>query len=286
MTGFRSSGDASGPPATPRTPPPPATVERWAWDLVSTVDLAAKLSPPAVPATWEESPPARRIDAPGRPAALRVSARAGKTPRAGALAAPAARARLYAGFLHHELQAAELMAWALLAFPDTPRAFRRGLLAIARDELRHLALYRALLADLGVAVGDEPVRDWFWERVPRATTPVEFVALLGMGLEGGNLEHARTFAARLALAGDARGAEVLTRVGVEEEAHVRFAVRWFERWTGGQDFERWRRSLPPPLTPTVLRGRPLARAARERAGQSPAFLDALERWEDAPRGRV
>lgn len=275
---------SSGPSRVP--PPPPATVEGWAYELITTTDLERKLNPGPCPGEWESRAEPRRLEGPGRPARLRVTDRAGKTPRPGALTRPAARARLYATFLHHELQAAELMAWAILAFPDTPRSFRRGLAAIARDELDHLALYRGLLDRLGVAVGDEPVRDWFWERVPAVLDPLGFVALMGMGLEGGNLEHARTFARRLEEAGDLEGAAVLSRVADEEEAHVRFAVRWFERWTGGQDFERWLESLPRPLTPTVLRGRPLARTARLRAGQEPAFLDALEGWRDDPRGRV
>jgi len=42
-----------------------------------------------------------------------------------------AEAPLYEHALaNHELQAIELFAWAVLAFPDTPIAFRRGLIAI------------------------------------------------------------------------------------------------------------------------------------------------------------
>ena len=54
---------------------------------------------------------------------------------------PAQRARILHALANHELQAIELFAWALLAFPDAPLAFRRGLVAILADEQRHLALY-------------------------------------------------------------------------------------------------------------------------------------------------
>ncbi len=189
-----------------------------------------------------------------------------------------------ATFLHHELQAAELAAWALLAFPDTPRPFRAGRLTLVRDELRHLASYRERLTALGARVGDFPVRDWFWERVPSCQDALSFVALMGLGLEGGNLDHAARFARELRSAGDPESAAVVEQIGHEEEEHVRFALGWFEHWAGGLDFERWRAALPPPLTPSILRGTSLNRAARHRAGMDSAFLKALERWPKASPG--
>jgi len=277
--------------AAPRAvlPPPPGTRERWAWDLVRTTDLERKLglapgSAPSPELAWETAPPPRRLAAPGRPPELRVIARSPRTPRPGALAAPDVRARLVHTFLHHELQAAELMAWALLAFPRAPRRFRHGLVGIAAEELAHARLYARHLRELGHAVGAFPVRDWFWERVPRARSARQFAALLGIGFEGGNLEHCRTFAARFRAAGDARGAELIERVGREEVAHVRFALRWVARWSPGFDFDQWLAALVPPLTPTVLRGRPLDRDARRRAGFDEAFLDWLEAWEPARSG--
>jgi uncharacterized ferritin-like protein (DUF455 family) len=261
--------------------PPSGTVERWAWDYVRAESLAGKLSPPAVPATWEPGPvPVRRLSSPGRPPELRVVAKAGKTR---GLAAPSGRARAMHTFFHHELQAAELMAWAVLAFPDTPRAFRRGLVGIARDEIRHMHLYAAHIARLGFAVGHFPVRDWFWERVPRCADAASFVATVGMGIESANLEHSATFAARFREAGDEEGARLQERVGREEIAHARFGATWFRAFRSTLDFETWRRALAPPLSPILMRGRPLQREARLRAGQTERFLDELEAWQpDSP----
>ena len=89
------------------------------------------------------------------------------------------------------------MCWAILAFPETPPSFRRGLMAIAREEVRHMGLYLEHLGVLGHAVGDFEVRDWFWERVPSCESPAAFVATMGIGFEGGNLDHSERFAARL-----------------------------------------------------------------------------------------
>lgn len=260
--------------------PEAGTRERWAWDYVHTTDLAMKLAPGPAPEAWERNAPVRRLERPGRPPELRVTERADKTR---GLRAPTGRARALHTFLHHELQAAELMAWALLAFPEAPEEFREGLLRIAFDEIRHMRMYAEQIERLGHRVGEFPVRDWFWTRVPTCSDPASFVAVMGLGLESANLEHTATFAARFREAGDEEGARVQELVGLEEIAHVRFGVRWFERLTGGLDFATWSRALPPPLTPLLMRGRPLRRDARKRAGQSDHFLDELESWQpDSP----
>jgi uncharacterized ferritin-like protein (DUF455 family) len=262
--------------------PPAGSIERWCWDLIVCRDLAQKLAPPAPPDArderrWEIAPPPRRIAAPGRPIELRVVARSPRRPGVGALTRPEARAHLLHTFLHHELQAAELFAWAVLAFAEAPRTFRAGLVRLCAEELAHLALYKDELARLGFAPGAFPVRDWFWERVVQCTDAASFVALQGLGLEGANLEHSARFAALFRAAGDASTADVLEHVEKDEIAHVAFAVQWFEHFSGAPlDYERWRAALPPPLTPALLQGRPLNRAARARAGLDERFLTRLE----------
>jgi uncharacterized ferritin-like protein (DUF455 family) len=259
-------------------------VERWAWEYVTTTDLDHKRSPPPPPRELTAGAQPLRLSGPGRPAALRVARRAAKSPGPEALRTPERRAALVHTFLHHELQAAELMCWAILAFPDTPEAFRLGLLGVARDEIRHMALYEEQLAALGHAYGSFPVRDWFWERVPGAGTPLGFVATFGMGLEGANLDHTARFADRFRAIGDEAGAALQERIGAEEVAHVRFALHWFERYSGvtAPSLARWAEELPPPLSPLLMRGAPIHRRARLDAGFSPAFVDDLSRWSPAP----
>jgi len=260
--------------------PPEGTVQRWAWDCVRATTLAEKLAPPPSREGWDPSSAAVRLESPGRPPELRVVRKAKKTR---GLANAEGRARALHAFFHHELQAAELMAWAILAFPETPREFRAGLARIARDEIRHMRIYAEQIERLGFRVGDFEVRDWFWERVPTARSPAAFVAVMGLGLESANLEHAASFAARFREAGDEEGARAQEIVGREEIAHVRFGVTWFEAFSTRFDFETWRRALPKPLTPLLMRGLPLARDARRKAGQPERFLDELEAWSpDTP----
>jgi uncharacterized ferritin-like protein (DUF455 family) len=268
------------PPAAPslREVARALSVEEWAAAYVLSTDLNYKQAPPRPPSKWSPEDAPAAPPAPGRPSSLELTLAKPKTVRRGALKDPEARARLLHTFWHHELQAAELMCWAILRFADQAPAFRRGLLGIAQDEIRHMHLYRQRIEALGHRVGDFPVRDWFWERVPTCQSPAEFVALLGMGLEAANLEHAPRFASYFADAGDLEGARVQEQIEREERRHVRFAVGWFRHFTGKDDFDTWRMSLPPPLTPLLFRGRHINREGRLEANMSVDFIDRLEAW--------
>ena len=258
------------------------TVERWAWDYVTSTSLEHKLSPPPPPSKWSASPPRWLLERPGRPPELVQREVRKKAVRPGALKDVSKRAEVLHTFLHHELQAAELMAWALLAFPETPEGFRRGLLGICQDEVRHLGLYREHLVTLGHPFGTMPIKDWFWERVPgESTTPAHFVARMGIAFEGGNLDHGARFTSAFEAAGDPRAAAIQAQICEEEIAHTAFALHWFRSFTGGVDFEQWRAHLPEPISPSMTRGTPLNLEARRRAGYPPEFLDALAAWGTA-----
>jgi uncharacterized ferritin-like protein (DUF455 family) len=270
-------------PATARSALP--DVESWAEQYVLSTELSLKIAPPAVPVLFRSNAVPLRLAAPGRPSELRAARRGERTPKLEALKEPHYRARALHAFFHHELQAAELMCWALLAFSDAELEFRKGLLGICLDEIRHMNLYRAHIEALGSRLGDFGVRDWFWKRVPACQSKLAFVSVMGMGLEAANLEYAGDFAARFRVVGDIRGAEIQERIAKEEIAHVSFATRWFTRWTGGCEFETWAAELPPPLSPWVMHGSPIAESARLRAGMSAEFIAALAAFVPEPKGR-
>lgn len=264
---------------------PVETLERWALELVTTTSLEEKLAPGAPPSAREPTRTSRD-PSPGRPPELRVQARQSRKPKGtSSLADPRARARLLHAFFHHELQAAELFAWAVLRFPDVPDALARGWARLACEEIGHARLYRDRLDGLGFAIGAFPVRDWFWQRVRPVESPARFLALVGLGLEGGNLEHARDFAQRFAAANDDESARLQRRIANDEIAHVRFARRWLTELTGDESFAGWAALLPPPTSPGLYRGDTLDREARKSAGLDDAFLDALEA-SPRPRGHL
>ena len=260
-------------------------VEAWAEHYVLSSELSFKIAPPAPPQQFRVGAAPLRLAAPGRPPEFRPARRGERTPKLEALKEPYYRARALHAFFHHELQAAELMCWALLAFSDAELEFRKGLLGICLDEIRHMNSYREHIEALGCKIGDFGVRDWFWKRVPSCPTKLAFVSVMGMGLEAANLEYAADFAARFRAVGDERGAAIQERIANEELSHVSFGTRWFARWTGGCDFETWAAELPPPLSPWVMHGTPIAESARRRAGMSAQFVAALAAYVPEPKGR-
>jgi len=105
-------------------------IEGWAETYIRSEDLTLKLVPPIPPRQFRAGFTGLRVDKPGRPPELRPARRGQRTPKQEALEQPYFRARTLHAFLHHELQAAELMCWAILAFADAEPEFRRGLLGI------------------------------------------------------------------------------------------------------------------------------------------------------------
>lgn len=260
------------------------SLQRWAYDYVTSDVLAYKLAPPPVPDLVLSDVAPLRIARPGRPPELVPAQDKAKSPRPGALHVPKKRAQQLHTFFHHELQAAELMCWAVLAFPETPASFKRGLVNICHDEIRHMRLYAEHIERLGCKLGDFPVRDWFWARVPNAQSVSAYLAVMGLGFEAGNLDHTQRFAERFRAVGDEAGAKLQEHVAREEVAHVAFAAHWFKQLNGGLTFDAWVAALPAPLSPMVMRGEPLDRTARAQAGMDTTFLDALEQWQPVSRG--
>jgi uncharacterized ferritin-like protein (DUF455 family) len=271
---------------SPAPTPELADVEAWAAHYVQSAELTDKIAPPPVPKLFRASPAPLWLEQPGRPRELKVAERRERMPKPDGLKEPRCRARMLHAFWHHELQAAELMCWALLGFADAEPEFKKGLIGICLDEIRHMRLYQEQIEALGFSLGAFGVRDWFWRRVPSCGDKIGFVALMGMGFEAANLEHARNFSELFRAAGDERAAQIQEQVGKEELAHVSFATRWFKRWTGGCDFVEWCSHLKPPLSPWVLRAEPIAREARLRAGMPEDFIRALADYVPERTGRT
>lgn len=159
-------------------------------------------------------------------------------------------------FANHELLAAELMALALLKFPEAPPEFRSGLAETLREEQRHTRWYLARLRECGVELGEYPLSGYFWEAVSPMESPLDYVSRLSLTFEQANLDYARHYAGLLEEAGDARSAAILRRIYRDEIAHVGYGLEWFRRWKspGESDWDGLRRRLPFPLSPSRAKG--------------------------------
>ncbi|MEM7395490.1 MAG: DUF455 family protein, partial [Verrucomicrobiota bacterium] len=90
------------------------------------------------------------------------------------------RAALLHFFANHELLATELMALALLKFPEAPAAFRMGLAETLQEEQMHTRLYMNRMQQCGLEFGQLPVNGFFWKNIASMETPVDYVSRLSL----------------------------------------------------------------------------------------------------------
>jgi uncharacterized ferritin-like protein (DUF455 family) len=248
--------------------------------IVCSESLEAKLEPFDLAAPDDTPGPAERVSAPGRPPLLRFAPRRGAPtlPKFSVWGNPLKRGLVHHILANHELQALEVMAWVLLAFPEAPADFRRGMLGIMADEQRHTRMHVERAARLGVEFGSRGVNSYIWTKAMQFTSLLDYLAGLPLVLEGANLDHSLEFAAAFAAAGDERSAALMRTIHRDEIGHVAFGIEWLRRLqpSGSDDWETFTRHLHWPLRPSKARGELFQREARLAAGLSEEFVDRLE----------
>jgi uncharacterized ferritin-like protein (DUF455 family) len=257
---------------------PVSALAGYARSIVLATSLDGKLAPPPDDLDFEAPRAALVLAAPGRAAALAITAgRDARVPPVAGMRDPAQRARILHALANHELQAIELFAWAVLAFADAPAAFHRGLVAVLADEQRHFALYRARLHALGCRFGDHPVTGHFWNKLDHLATPLGFVATMGLTFENANLDFCGDYERAARACGDVATADALAQVHADEIRHVRFGYVWLRRLAAGESaWQAYQRVVRYPLGARRARGKAFDRDARVRAGLDDEFIAGLE----------
>ena len=230
--------------------------------------------------TDENPGDAIRIDIPMRPANLQFAARktAPAMPKSSSLKDPKKRAVAHHVMANHELQALEVMAMVLLAFPDAPKEFRLGMAHIMFDEQRHTRMHAQRCQELGVGFGDLAVNGWIWRKALEYQSPLEYVAGLPLVFEGANLDHTVEFERYFMDAGDRRSAAMMRAIHKDEIHHVEFGLQWLRHFKRPEqsDWDAWTEALHWPIRPSKARGELFQREARLRAGLTDEFIDRLE----------
>lgn len=251
--------------------------------ILESGDLSAKLEAPhaSVRSAIEDAgtAPAIAIDRPARSPELALASGSKPLPRPGSLSAPNSRAECLARFAHHELMAVELFAWALLRWPQMPKAMRAGLLGVLAQEQEHCILYIERLADHGHALSDFTLSDYFWKHTPEIAAsphgPAAFLCAMGLTLEQANLDFTLVYRDGFREAGDERSAKVCQLIHDEEIEHVRLAAHWLRELAPDApgDIERYRSAVPFPLSAARAKGRRFDLAGRRDAGLSEDFIE-------------
>lgn len=254
-------------------------IREFATRILSADTLEEKLLDPGIVTDHEPGPP-QFWNEPVRPAGMefRRRSREEKLPSFQEHGNPDKRAICLHRFAGHELLAVEIMAHALLAFPDAPSTFRRGLVNTLKEEQEHVRLYMTEMERLGVNFGDLPLFKHFWAHVPYLTDPAKYVSTMSLTLEMANLDFAPMYGASFARVGDDSAARLMDRILRDEIAHVGFGWRWLRRFKGEteSEWEAWQASRSPLLAPRRAKGFVMHEEHRLHAGVSQEWIDTLK----------
>jgi uncharacterized ferritin-like protein (DUF455 family) len=257
-------------------------VRNWALAILQSPDLETKCWVPE--ALVDNDPgPMIRIDEPSRALNMQFRRRSKqeKLPKCDDLWVPEHRAICLHRFAGHELLAVEMIAWALLAFPDAPKSFRKALVHQLKEEQTHVQLYQDELRRYGLQLGDLPLYRHFWAHIPDLDSPLTYLSCMNLTLEQANLDFAPMYGAAFQRVGDEAAAALMAQIFADEIGHVKLGWRWFERLRSPENssWEAWMQHLPPLLHPSRARGGEFRPQGRRDAGLPD---DWMERMQDLP----
>ena len=170
-------------------------------------------------------------------------------------------------FAGHELLAVEIMAHALTAFPDAPKAFRKGVAHTLKEEQGHVRMYMKRMEELGIRFGDLPLFKHFWNHVSYLTSPIRYVSAMSLTFEMANLDFAPLYGKSFAHFGDEPSAALMAQILKDEIHHVSFGYRWLNQFKEkASSWDTWIENLAPKLTPKRAKGFVVMEENRRKAG--------------------
>lgn len=251
----------------------------FAEQVLNSAEWPAKCAPPTGAFTDDAPGAAHRPERPARETSLVFCGRRETPPMPHPNSFGDARKRAIAHHImaNHELQALEVMAFVLVAFPEAPAEFRRGLAGVMKDEQRHTRWHAERAAELGVPFGSLPVNGYFWNKALEFQSILDYLAGLPLTFEGRNLDHTLEFEAYFESVGDHRGAGLFRAIHRDEIRHVAFGIEWLRRLKepGQTDFEAYAAHLKWPLRPEKSRGKAFHPQPRREAGMDEDFIERL-----------
>ncbi len=241
----------------------------WAHRILGADTLEEKLLSPDE-LTDHTPPPALLWETPSRPQGMEFKrhSKEEKLPAFHEFGSSDKRAICLHRFAGHELLAVEIMAYALLAFPQAPKHFRKGLANTLKEEQEHVRLYIQRLLELGVRFGDLPLYKHFWSHVPFLTSPLRYVSVMSLTFEQANLDFAPLYGKSFARHGDEASSLLMQRILADEISHVSFGLGWLKKFkdVNTPEWQTWRDNVPDLLTVKRARGFVVFEDHRKQAG--------------------
>ncbi|WP_166824955.1 DUF455 family protein [Thalassoroseus pseudoceratinae] len=261
-------------------------LRHFAERILKSASLEKKLAVPDSPLSDREPGEPWFPTEPVRPANLQFApARtAPKMPHPNTLRDPQRRGVAHHIMANHELQACEVMARTLVAFPHAPTEFRMGLAKVVQDEQRHTRMHARHAERCGVEFGSLPVNCYIWKKSLEFSSVLDYLAGIPLTFEGANLDHSLEWKTAFDVAGDKKSAACMQVIHDDEIEHVRFGMEWLRQlktddqteWTAFEEHLNW------PLRPEKSVGNHFNSAPRLAAGMSAEFIELLRHaWETA-----
>lgn len=219
-------------------------------------------------------------DTPSRPKEMgfQKHSRKDKLPKPHELIHQDKRAICMHRFAGHELLAVEIMAYALLAFPNSPKHFRRGIANTLREEQEHVKLYMQQMKRLQIHFCDLPMHKHFWAYTPYLKTPEEYISVMSLTFEMANLDYAPMYGAAFEKAGDQESVNLMKRILADEIMHVSFGWNWLKKLKacGETQWSAWLKNLPSQIPIQRAMGREFQIDNRLQAGVSKQWIEQYQ----------
>jgi uncharacterized ferritin-like protein (DUF455 family) len=182
-------------------------------------------------------------------------------------------------FAGHELLAVEIMAHALTAFPNAPKAFRKGVAHTLKEEQGHVKMYMQRMEEMGIKFGDLPLYRHFWNHVPHLITPIRYVSVMSLTFEMANLDFAPLYGKSFAHFGDQKSAALMQQILKDEINHVSFGFSWLNRLKAKAEdsWEIWSENINPKLNPKRAIGFVLVEENRRLAGIPEGWIEKFKK---------
>lgn len=261
-------------------------IREWALRIISSESLEDKLYKPDILTDFEPGP-SLIIGEPVRSHALRLQKfdKKEKLPPLHYLRHRDQKIATLHRFAGHELLAVEMMAYTLLAFPEAPSTFRKGVAHTLQEEQGHVRLYSKRLVELGGEFGSHPLFRHFWTYTRFIESPLHYISTMPLTLEMANLDFAPIYGKAFLQVGDEASADLMTTILNDEIAHVRFGVQWLKRLKPKElnEWDTWNDTIKDmPLTPRRAKGPHFNEESRIKAGVSEHWIQQLQEFSLAP----
>ncbi|MDN3508360.1 MAG: DUF455 family protein [Simkaniaceae bacterium] len=250
----------------------------WAEGILGAETLEDKLFSPEK--LSDEKPRRKVIAEPVRPAGMgfvTFDSKKDRMPKGPEMVNGDRRAYALHRFCGHELLAVEIMANALLSFPNAPKHLRKCIANTLIEEQGHVRLYMSHLERFGVKFGDLPLFKHFWSHVPHLTCPLKYLSVMHLTLEMANLDFAPHYHKLFSAVGDTESANLMSQIFEDEISHVARGYQWLCKLKPEttSPFETYEQNLGPFLKPQNSAAFTFQKNARERAGLDPEWISAI-----------